>query len=246
MKESYRKGYLAWSYSASFRRRKEKALNTLRQFFDQVERPYLSWSGGKDSLVCMLLVREIGQTGIPVFTQGDDLDWPDKKAYCHAVCEEMGFTNYHYLMSDVSALKQIAAYDEIGEVRGTFSHVIRRFHRLVEADGLIMGLRSEESRVRRLSRARWGLIHERADGLVRVLPIADWKGQDVMALIVREEAPLFHVYHQDKRCAPHEIRMSWPLNPEFFDRGEVGYLKMNYPDYYRRLSEQLPWLNHYA
>ncbi|GIV82730.1 MAG: hypothetical protein KatS3mg051_2084 [Anaerolineae bacterium] len=247
MQASYVIGYRAHARTTAFQRRHQQAIKTLDALFTSSARPYVSWSGGKDSLACLLLLAEMGRTDVCVFTQGDDLDWPDKETYCRRMAGELGFTDHRYEWSETSALEQLAVgYDEVRDVRGTFSHVVERFVCDYRPDGVIMGLRAEESRGRRIGIRRWGEVYRRKDGLLRCLPVAHWTGQDVMAYVLSRGAELFHVYHQDIGRPPHEIRMSWPLNPEFFDRGCVALLKRDHPEYYNRLSQHIPWLQNYV
>lgn len=242
MKDSWTRAYRAHSCRQAFKKRCREARRTISSFLDRVERPYVGFSGGKDSLCLLILLSQMGETEVPVFTQADDLDWPEKESYCRRVVSELGFEDYEYRQSETSALRQLA--DGAEEIRGTFSHVIEGYVEDRRRDGVLMGLRKEEAEGRRMLRITKGKIYETGDGLTRCIPLADWSGKDVFALIVSTGTEYIHVYDNDDECPPHEIRFSWPLNPSFFQRSDASnsaaWLRRHYPQYFARLAAEIP------
>jgi 3'-phosphoadenosine 5'-phosphosulfate sulfotransferase (PAPS reductase)/FAD synthetase len=239
--------YLAHASLASFRRRVDTVKSRIQQFLDSADRPYAAWSGGKDSECLLILLSEMG-CHIPVFTQGDDLDWPDKEAFCRALTAQLGFADYAYMMSGTSALDQFSGLTLNGTktIRGTFSHVVQRYVYERSRNGVLMGLRSEESVHRRALRASRGWMYRTTSGETRCIPIADWAGIDVFALIVSHGLPYMHVYDCDAFCPPHEIRFSWIVNPHFLHRGHPAWLKHYYPDQFTRLAAINPNLRNFS
>jgi len=245
MRDIWKKAYRMHSLRAAFKKRCRKARRTIGAFLDRTDRPYVAFSGGKDSLCLLILLSQMGET-IPVFTQGDDLDWPSKEAYCKRVVSELGFTDYEYRYSEVSAAEQVAAGAE--RVRGTFSHVIEGYVEDRRRDSVLMGLRKEEAPGREMLRITKGKTYETKDGLTRCIPLVDWSGKDVFALILSTETEYIHVYDNDDDRPPHEIRFSWPVNPRFYYRDAANsavWLRRNYPDFFRRLAERIPALKNH-
>lgn len=187
----------------------------------------------------------MGKTDLTVFTQIDDLDFPDTEDYCRKVIDHLRFTNYHFVHSDVSALEQLAQNDG-EEISGTFSHVYKRFVTERGHDGVIMGLRAEESHGRRQLRKIRGKIYQKNDGQTSCIPIADWSGEDVFALICATNTPYMHVYDCDDYLKPHEIRFSWMVSPQFYGRGQVAFLKQYYPEQFNRLAMIQPALQRHT
>jgi len=227
----------------AFKKRCREARLTIVSFLDATRHPYVAFSGGKDSLCLLILLSQMGEN-IPVFTQGDDLDWPNKENYCRRVVGELGFSDYEYRRSEVSAAEQVAAGKE--RVRGTFSHVIGNYVQDRGRDGVLMGLRKEESSGREMLRIARGKMYETDDGLTRGIPLVDWTGKDVFALILSTGTEYMHVYDKDDDRPPHKIRFSWPVNPRFYHRdaaNSAAWLRQHYPDFYRRLAERIPALN---
>lgn len=221
----------------------------LTTFLDEHPDSHLSFSGGKDSTACLILLSLMGRKDVPVFTQGDDLDWPDKRAHCHEVVRRLGFTDYSYDEPEVSALDEFASKDFVHndplDNEALFFSVIRRYEQRRNLTGAILGLRAEESRHRRMNFFRKGAIYQVQGGNWRCLPIARWSGPDVFALIVSTGTPWFHIYDRDDECPPHERRLAWMCNPPFVTGGAAAFLYRHYPEQFERLNRINPLLRSY-
>jgi len=251
VQEHYRRQYATHAQLGSFRRRVADAEATLRHFLDICDAPYAAFSGGKDSSACLALLARIGRTDIPVLTQADDLDWPEKRAHCHRVVAGLGFHDYTYAEAPASALAQLAVMDGVTTARirerEVFWAVVRAFIGARTRTGVILGLRAAESRRRRFVRRRYGRCYRtRGDGLWRCLPVADWSGVDVFALLVAEGVPWFHLYDRDRYQPPHEHRLAWLLNPAFLHRGVAAELRRDYPAHFARLARLNAALRRFA
>lgn len=245
MQAEYRLQYQIRARSPSFARKVERSLERMRKFREAADRPYIGWSGGKDSTAVMLLAAEAGYTDMPVLTQADDLDWPEKRAHCHALVTRLGFGDYEYRESQRSAAEQFEQAEAGQAITGTFSHVIRQYVRDRSRDGVMLGLRMDESRQRKMTILRRGYVNRADDGW-RCYPIADWSGEDVFALIVSRDAPYMSLYDCDDDRAPHEWRMSWPATPGFWRTGGAAELRRYFPQHFARLAELNPSLRDYA
>lgn len=248
MQAQYRLMYLARSRTIGFRQRVEQAKRIIGEFLERCSRPYISFSVGKDSEAILILLHQMGICDIPICTQGDDLDFPDKREYGERIVAHLGHTDYTYAYADISALAQLADED----VSGTFTHVMNRFAVSRRRNGFLMGLRSEESWHRRRLIKAFGHIYERKTKYDPVitetvgLPLHNWRGEDVMALIVSTDTPYMHVYDRDNDRMPHEIRFSWMVSPQFFDRDCVAWLRRHYPEQFAKLAQVSPGLLRYT
>ena len=153
MQAKYRRLYEAHARLGLHARRVAAAEAVIGRALNVMRAPYVGFSGGKDSTVLLVLLARMGRTDVPVFTQADDLDWPDKRAFCHQTIARLGFGDYTYATSTVSAAAQVAdALDAGDAIRGTFSHVIAQYVRDRGRDGALLGLRSEEAKGRAMTR----------------------------------------------------------------------------------------------
>lgn len=233
----------------SVSQKKAKAKRHIINLMSVSQNPYIAFSGGKDSLCLLILCRELGLTSIPVFTQADDLDYPFKEKYCKDIVSELGFTDYNYVESKVSALQQLKELDfsTNDQISGTFSHVYREFAKNRNLDGSLVGLRVEESKKRKhLILARTELFKNKK-GIWQCNPIARFSGIDVFSVIVQSNVEYIEVYDNDNEyLAPHEIRFSWLFNPEFASSGSALFLKRNYPMQYYKLIQINPKIRSYV
>lgn len=241
--------YLARSKTNGFQKRVSEAKKILEEFLSNCERPYLSFSVGKDSEAILILLFQMGITNISVCTQADDLDYPDKQQYGKKIIEHLGFTDYTYDNSDISAVTQLARTEDVS---GTFTHVMNRFVVTRNRDALVMGLRAEESNDRKRLIKAFGHTYERKskaiDGAKEkvCLPLYNWRGEDVFALIVSTETPYMHVYDKDDDRMSHEIRFSWMVSPQFFDRDVTAWFRRHYPEHFAKLVQKVPSLLRYT
>jgi 3'-phosphoadenosine 5'-phosphosulfate sulfotransferase (PAPS reductase)/FAD synthetase len=122
------------------------------------------------------------------------------------------------------------------------------FYRVMEEcnhgyDAVMLGLRSEESGIRRHLRVSRGRYYELVDGTRRVLPIADWTGIDVYAYAESNGIDLLPMYrcvafaHRDE---PWRLRKSWWLPGSGTAYGQTAWLRRYYPSLYRQMCAWMP------
>jgi len=111
----------------------------------------ISWSGGKDSTAMTHLIRSIAPD-IPIVTQFDDCDWPEKHPYIDRVCEAQGWEIYKVFPSFSiwdAAIKtdlgneSICAQSHYLTKEGFIKPLADKIASLV-CDGVYMGLRAQE------------------------------------------------------------------------------------------------------
>lgn len=190
----------------------------------------------------MLIVLKMLNIDIPIWTQFDDLDFPFKENYCTNIVKLLGFSNYHKMYSEISAKNQLVNLT----VKGTFSHVHKKLIENYKYNGSLIGLRIEESKGRKHVIKTYGTLFEEKSGFIKCFPIAYLSGYDIFALILKEQIPYIEIYDKHGNKPPHEIRFSWMLSPDFINRGNAIWLKINYPNQFYKLCEINPIIRSYA
>ncbi len=240
MQDKWRTYYALNARLSSFKRSIEKHRDVLRRFKDSCERPYFSFSGGKDSSAMLVLAAELGMTDIPVFTQGDNLDWDYKKELCYSIIQQLGFTDYSYIESTHSVLYDLSISVEEISMQKCWDDLVADFVKSRNRDGFAMGIRQQESLGRNytLKKAyKNGLVQKCADGLIHAYPVAFLKGEDIFSIIVTSGIPYAEIYDRSDDDPPHKMRFSWMFKPGITQStGGIGWLKNYYPEQYRKLT----------
>jgi 3'-phosphoadenosine 5'-phosphosulfate sulfotransferase (PAPS reductase)/FAD synthetase len=178
----------------------------------------LTLSCGKDSTALAGLCVEDGWRP-QVVSVKDDLDYPGELAYLHALCSRLGL-QATVLQPDLS-LQEFLRFNEVSLLHDLHGRAARLsaefFYGLLDHDrevqgydGLLLGLRSEESRARRANRASHGTMYRRKDGVTVACPLSDWSALDVHAFLASRDLPLLPVYLCfDAADEPFVIRKSW-------------------------------------
>lgn len=221
------------------------------------------WSGGKDSTALVhLACVDLGRS-LPVVSEKDDLDYPGEEGYVGGIARAWDL-ELTVLRPEVSPRAWMAANARdlgaggdlhsraAGLSRACFYDVVERYG--ARFDGVMLGMRQEESKGRAKSRAVHGTLYRKAhpyrDGGQWVsTPLADWSGLDVMAYLLSRDIPMLSVY----RCValaharePWRLRKSWWVPGSHSRWGGVAWLQHYYPSLYRQLAEWTTDANSYT
>lgn len=244
--------------SRRFRQRHAQALEWARQGLQQAQRPVLMVSGGKDSTALGELV--LGELGAhcAVVSEKDDLDYPGEEDHLRLLGARWG-TEIEVVRPPLSLQgwldkhgRGMSASDELHSRLCAFSKV--GFYEVVQArtaghDAVVLGLRKEESRHRLVDRATHGPLYRWQSGpdagRLRICPIIDWTGLDVLAYCVARGAPLLPLYRciafpPEYQQEPWRIRKSWWLPGKSARWGGAAWLNRYYPSLFRRMCDWFP------
>src|SRR3990167_237305 len=151
----------------------------------------ISWSGGKDSTAVCHIVKSIG-ANTPIVVQFDDCDWPEKKPYIQAVCKAQGWI-IHEVYPSFSvwefASKYKIGFDALTDAnhsltRESFLVPLEQERQRLKCIGSFLGLRSEESRARKLNHAMRGPLYQLKNGTWHCSPLSNWRTETVFAYLV--------------------------------------------------------------
>jgi 3'-phosphoadenosine 5'-phosphosulfate sulfotransferase (PAPS reductase)/FAD synthetase len=239
MTEYWQELYLFHASTDGYYKRIESAKQTILQFVEKCESPYISFSGGKDSSVLLGLFRDLGLTDIPVFSQLDTLDWDFTERHIDNFYEKMGFMNRHFLTPQYDVLKAFSklTFDEKEgiDTNACFFDLIRDFVEKHGFTGNANGIRVEESKNRKMCILKHGTLFQQKNGFWKCFACGHLTGLDVFAYILSNNLPYAPVYDCHGDYAPHDIRFSWILHPDFLRRGNAVWLKRHFPNEFNKL-----------
>jgi phosphoadenosine phosphosulfate reductase len=225
---------MAHAKTLNFAQKVERALELIQGSFHSC--PYIAFSGGKDSLVCLHLASRV-KSNIPAIWSDDELEYPEQTTYIPDICLTLGIKLYI-----TSGRRSVHAdwfrpwtdrpfWREQLPVTINDDRPIEYMANDLGLHGVILGLRKEESNKRNIYLSKKHESYQTLDGMIRIHPISGWSVYDVWAYIISNNLYYNPVYD---RLALIGVELSkqrvgpLPLSPG-------GHLREAYPEIYRRL-----------
>ena len=219
---------LGWARMAQHRRKVEQATDTIRKALE-ICPAYVACSWGKDSVVLAHLVWSIAPNTLLFHDGSDDEDEQD---------------NY----SDVreSFLGRFPLPYQ-GIVRGYNAGDGGGLYEQMPSNPMVfLGLRAEESKPRRISLAKYGLIHQyqsddpkRPVNNWRCCPLAWWSWKDVWGYIVARNLPYLSAYDWEPRDRSRtSVIHGKRINPNHsaLAMGQSERLRRRNPEFWEKLN----------
>lgn len=244
-----------------YRRRVAAARQIVADALTQCQRPYIAFSGGKDSMAMLHLARTVAPDLDCVYfdcgcetpgtraaiaamrARGHDVTTLQTEHSIVEMCQMVGALGYdgpnkldgqwHWKHSD---WREVLVEEPIRRMMG------------MGYDAALVGLRREENRYRSIILNKYGSIHRRQDGLLKVYPLARWEGADVLAYLFEHELPLSDIYldPDDTEDERQRRRTGTPLELTDAENGKFGVIKRRYPQFWLELTREFPHLRFYA
>ena len=238
-----------WSVVREYSRSHQhlKRVIEARKILDEARDAQVEWalslSGGKDSTVIAVLCAEDGWE-LPAVSVKDDLDFPGEHRYVNFLCSHLGLSVdiLHPTVSLAKYLKEmrVSLADDLHSRVSDFSidhfyNILARHRKLHGYDGVVLGLRAEESLGRKMNVVTKGVLYRRSDGLQVCQPLAWWTSLDVHAFLLSRRIPLLPIYMcVDDGVDPLAIRKAWwTVGGGPATRGHYAWLRRWWPDQWR-------------
>jgi phosphoadenosine phosphosulfate reductase len=236
MNHQEREAFIAYSELPAFKNKVLKTLEVIRSAL-AIAPAYVSLSWGKDSIVMLHLCQQV-QADILAVNFADELQH---------LQDSYAEVERDYCQSFSTKLLRIAS-------DGKLLHDIKT---LTATPMSMIGCRADESRHRRIAIARYGLIHQYADGRWRCFPLARWKSQDVWAYTASRGLPHLKSYdllvsgskEHSRTAIVHGFNMhEWGQHHlEVAARnGLFSKLRITAPEYYRMYADLYPQIKNYG
>lgn len=243
--------YRAHARTAAFRRKVDQAKRSIEEAA-RVGKVSVSLSLGKDSIAATRLVLDVlgGDTQIIHMDSSYKLPgWEPTRDYfaehgrLHVIPAKRSLAETIEWLRDVGL-----CYDRETKHATTVVHRMKRdaASDWCEEHGFsvqILGLRADESNIRRMVLRKRGLVYQLSSGQWRALPLGWWSVVDVWALIFSRDLPYPRLYDCESHGYNREtLRNTGWLTTIDAPDGRIAWLRHWFPEQYAQLVAEFPWL----
>jgi len=215
-----------------------------------MEKPYLSFSGGKDSTVMLhLVLKHIPDITVVYWDAG--ASFPDTEQLIKRVQKEWNINFIRYKTEPIMNVFRTYGIDHPDiEHKTMIATVYNPIHGLLKKhrfDGVFVGLRKEESFGRRqLIKHKGRVFWNNTYKLIECLPVANFTVKDIWAYITFFNLPYNTVYDKTTMQHRNEIRTSYWCGESAREFGRWMWLKKNYPELYNKFASEFPEVRQYS
>lgn len=244
-----RAGYLAHARTPGFCRRVERALGVVEDWLTRARRPYVAFSGGKDSSAVLHLVRSLAPD-VPAVHSRADWELPETRQLLAAtpgLVEIAGVNRHAEWYTAWEDSEAIPPGVVRVEVEG--NSVSNSWARANGYDGAAIGLREQENNYRRVhlrSRGEVAWVESRAAW--HCYPVARWATRDVWAYLLSQGVPYNRAYDRlsELGVPPDAQRVGPFANQRAMTYGQLALLKQGWPDLFEAFARAHPEARRYA
>lgn len=217
------------------------------------QRPYIAFSGGKDSHCVLALVRA-ELPNVPAVYFDADCAYPGVLKLLARTPWVIKHPAAEPFLETLVRLGLTHPHLERETLRTTVYEPIRTLLSRYRFDGVFYGLRAEESAGRRKHAQVRGAQftyknrshNAKCDRGEACQPIWDWSYLDVWAFIVAEELPYCETYDLLWGLPEREQRISYYAGESNRSLGRYARLKAYHPELFNRIASVLPAVRHYV
>lgn len=247
-----RTAMLAHARSPRLARLERRALDVVERWLSRSRRPYVAFSGGKDSTVLLHLVRR-ARPGVVAIYGHDEYEWPGTQELLASygnviqVCGPVRHADWFVSWYDRTTTAMPADAVWVDSVPGDDGSVAT-YARAHGFDGAAIGLRSLEASYRaahiRSAAKRSGegpLIFATTKGVWQCYPLADWDDRDVWGYVLRHSIPYHPAYDRMAEVGiPLKSRRIGPFAPAGAEVPTLTNLRRCYPEAFTRFASRYP------
>ena len=225
------------------RTRVEKSRSIIAEFLKRSKRPYLSWSGGKDSTVMLYLTLQL-KPDIEVVYLDADSCLPDGWEYMQQLVKEW---NINFRVVKTRPLLDVLAEYGLDHpnidyytMKATVYEPVKQL--VAEGyDGSLVGIRSQESLGRTWAAKKYGpLFWSKGYGMWECWPMLYWRKEELWYYIDKKKIPYHPAYDKTRFCPREDMRVSYWAGETNRQFGRFKWLEYYYPELLRKFIERCP------
>lgn len=228
-------------------KRHQKQIDRSREIIEaslrEFEKPYVAFSGGKDSIVTLELVREQAPDMPAIFFDAA-CSYPETYAVIAEYADRGPGMRMFQTEPFMETLREFGLdHPNIGGITRatTVDEPVMYLRENEGFDSVFLGLRARESRDRGLLAATRGPIYfSESDGMIKSCPVMYWSDADIWAFIHSRDLPYNRAY--DKGVD----RTSYWAGTTNIRRGRWLELKRHWPGLFNRFAAEFPEITQYV
>jgi len=248
MPEELHTGFLLHSRLRIYQWRVQSAEQRIKEWLKLVKNPYIAFSTGKDS-TCLLHLVRAQRKEVPAVYFDADCAFSESREMLNTVDNLILFPTKESLLDTFRRFGKISGGAELERetMRTTVYEPIKRLGKLYNFDGMAYGLRSEESRGRKISaRINGAIFRHKRDKVLACQPIHDWTYNDVWAYITSHNIAYCMAYDKMWDMPKEDQRLSYWAGETKRRQGRWAWLKRNYPELFNRFAAEFPEVRCYV
>jgi phosphoadenosine phosphosulfate reductase len=229
----------------------ERALSLIRVWLERAEKPYVAFSGGKDSSVLLHLVRQVDED-VPALFGDDEHLMPGTEVLLrntHGLRRICGPTQHcEWYQSWAGGPDQTLPPSGIWVDSDPDEGSVVAYARERGFDGAAVGLRTGESGRRTVHlRSRGRLFYAKGKEVWQCYPLAEWSTRDVWGYIASRGVPYNDAYDRMAEAGiPLDKRRVGPFAPATALIPVLTNLRRAFPSEYRAFAAEYPEASQYT
>lgn len=227
------------SKTRGYRNKLVRATEHTYALLDRCAKPYVAFSGGKDSTVCLAIARGINPEFDAILSH-DQWLLPETDAFIRTVPGLTVIAGTHTHLGGVVSWGRCRPHDPMIVWVDCPNHAVEHYVLSKGYDGVIIGLRCDESGYRARHIRAKGVLFDRKNGITQSYPIAGWSDMDVWAYLITTGTPYNPAYDRMSELGiPLTERRVGPWwNDRAISGGSIGKLQMGWPDTFNRFKQE--------
>ena len=235
-----------------FRKRIKFADDIIKEALVQNDQWAVAVSGGKDSTVMLDLCFEAGWRGALFHFRYKETPI-ENTALCISLAENYGlrldivdvpgafdvFEEFGFFVSAGNAAQQFA----VKQMLSDYKRIADEFTEEKKYQGLFIGMRKEESKVRAITISKYGMIYQTANRKTKTCcPIALFGGKDIWAYIFSRKLPYLSIYDKTDNREKQRSELTWLDTESLWRYGQGRKYKQMFPSQWNEYVKKWPEL----
>lgn len=228
-----------------------------KKILSQSQKPYIAFSGGKDSTVLLSIVRAIDSSVVALMNHEEWL-YPETTEFIETIPNLVKIISplYHsqfftsWGKGKPNTLPSNSIWFDPGRSPKAYHFIgVQGWARKENYDCAFIGLRKEEAKYREIHLSKHGkFFYCNADKINEANILADWSVEDIWTYLLANKVPYNRVY--DRLCELNIPLHLQRVGPLAVDRvlgfGQMAVLKRGWPDLFNSFVAACPEAANYA